>query len=71
MGSDQGVAYVFSGRNGDKEELSKEELIETWKLEREGEEGVKEFSARFREVLSLGTAKSKGRARFKKDQPLM
>lgn len=45
MGSDQGVAYVFSGRNGDKEELSKEELIETWKLEREGEGGVKEFSA--------------------------
>lgn len=45
MGSDQGVAYVFSSRNGDKEELSKEELIETWKLEREGEGGVKEFSA--------------------------
>lgn len=45
MESNQGVAYVFSGRNGDKEELSKEELIETWKLEREGEGGVKEFSA--------------------------
>lgn len=45
MGGDQDLAYVFGSKNGDKEELSKEELTGTWKLEREGEGGVKEFSA--------------------------
>lgn len=34
MGGDQGLAYVFNSKNGDKEELSKEDLIGTWKLER-------------------------------------
>ena len=36
-----------------KGHCTKEELTSTWKVEREEEGGVKEFSARFSEVLSL------------------